>query len=125
MLNAFKLRIRKVAGRFWGSKPSPAATTRPPVQSAKMGETPATTSSSTPEPPSPVADHKLVTLEERAVDQARPIKVIVIGAGISGILAGARLPQKIANLDLTIYEKNSDVGGTWFENRYPGIACGE
>lgn len=26
-------------------------------------------------------------------------------------------------VDLAIYEKNSDVGGTWFENRYPGLAC--
>lgn len=26
-------------------------------------------------------------------------------------------------VDLAIYEKNADVGGTWFENRYPGLAC--
>ena len=26
-------------------------------------------------------------------------------------------------IDLIIYEKNADVGGTWLENRYPGIAC--
>ncbi|OOQ89761.1 putative flavin-binding monooxygenase [Penicillium brasilianum] len=26
-------------------------------------------------------------------------------------------------MDLSIYEKNSDVGGTWLENRYPGVAC--
>jgi cation diffusion facilitator CzcD-associated flavoprotein CzcO len=26
-------------------------------------------------------------------------------------------------MDLTIYEKNADVGGTWLENRYPGVAC--
>ena len=24
---------------------------------------------------------------------------------------------------LTCYEKNSEVGGTWYENRYPGCAC--
>lgn len=24
---------------------------------------------------------------------------------------------------MTIYEKNADVGGTWFENTYPGVAC--
>lgn len=27
------------------------------------------------------------------------------------------------NIELTIYEKNSDVGGTWHENVYPGCAC--
>ena len=33
------------------------------------------------------------------------------------------MPRRIANLELTIYEKNAAVGGTWFENRYPGVAC--
>ncbi|KAF3932520.1 hypothetical protein ABW20_dc0100981 [Dactylellina cionopaga] len=86
-----------------------------------MGETPITTTSSTPEPESPI--EKSVSLEQRAVDESRPIKVIVIGAGISGILAGIRLPQRIPNLELAIYEKNPEVGGTWYENRYPGVAC--
>ena len=58
------------------------------------------------------------------VDYARPMKVIVIGAGISGILAAIRFPQRIPNLDLVVYDKNPEIGGTWFENRYPGVACG-
>jgi cation diffusion facilitator CzcD-associated flavoprotein CzcO len=49
--------------------------------------------------------------------------VVVIGAGISGILAAIRFPQRIPNLSLTVYEKNTDVSGTWLENRYPGCAC--
>lgn len=65
-----------------------------------------------------------VPATEQAIDNVRQIKVICIGAGISGILAGIRLPQKIKNLDLTIYEKNEDIGGTWFENRYPGVSSG-
>ncbi len=44
--------------------------------------------------------------------------VTVIGAGMSGILAGIRLKQ--AGVPFTIIEKNTDVGGTWFENTYPG-----
>lgn len=55
---------------------------------------------------------------EAPVDFARPIKVICIGAGMSGILCGIRFPQRIANLDLTIYDKNDDVGGVWYENKY-------
>ncbi|KAK6345752.1 hypothetical protein TWF718_007659 [Orbilia javanica] len=86
-----------------------------------MGETLAGTASSTPEPQSPA--EKPVTLEQRSVDEARPIKVIVMGAGLSGIIAGIRLPQRIENIDLVIYEKNPEVGGTWYENRYPGVAC--
>ncbi len=44
--------------------------------------------------------------------------VIVIGAGISGLCAGVMLGQ--AGIPYTIVEKNETVGGTWFENRYPG-----
>jgi 4-hydroxyacetophenone monooxygenase len=44
--------------------------------------------------------------------------VIVIGAGMSGLLAGIRLRE--AGIPFTIVEKNADVGGTWFENTYPG-----
>ncbi|OQV04653.1 hypothetical protein CLAIMM_09506 [Cladophialophora immunda] len=62
-------------------------------------------------------------VERRSINDLRPIKVMVIGAGVSGIIAGIRFPQRIPNLDLVIYDKNPDVGGTWFENRYPGIAC--
>ena|SRR5271170_2321898 len=74
-------------------------------------------------------------LENRSIDYARPIKVrpqphsatysqvICIGAGINGIITAIRFPQKIRNLSLVVYEKNADVGGTWFENTYPGVAC--
>ena len=42
----------------------------------------------------------------------------MIGAGMSGLLAGIRLAE--AGVEFTIIEKNPGVGGTWFENRYPG-----
>ena len=46
------------------------------------------------------------------------MKVLIIGAGMSGLLAGIRLKQ--AGVAFTIIEKNADVGGTWLENIYPG-----
>ncbi len=49
---------------------------------------------------------------------AKAMKVVVVGAGMSGLLAGIRLKQ--AGVDFTIVEKNADVGGTWLENVYPG-----
>jgi cation diffusion facilitator CzcD-associated flavoprotein CzcO len=67
--------------------------------------------------------HPLIS--ERAVDEPRPLKVIYLGAGISGINAAIQLPKYVPNIELVIYDKNADVGGTWFENRYPGCACGE
>jgi 4-hydroxyacetophenone monooxygenase len=44
--------------------------------------------------------------------------VVVIGCGQSGLLAGIRLKE--AGIPFTIIEKNAGVGGTWYENSYPG-----
>lgn len=44
--------------------------------------------------------------------------VLVIGAGMSGLLQGLRLQE--AGIPFSIVEKNDSVGGTWYENRYPG-----
>ncbi|MFC5827667.1 flavin-containing monooxygenase [Nonomuraea insulae] len=48
----------------------------------------------------------------------RRFHVVIVGAGMSGLLAGHRLGQ--AGVPYTIVEKNGDVGGTWLENTYPG-----
>ncbi|KAL1943925.1 hypothetical protein VTO73DRAFT_3743 [Trametes versicolor] len=63
------------------------------------------------------------TIGDFCIDEYRPVKVIVIGAGFSGITAGIRFPQKIPNVDIVIYEKNAAIGGTWYNNNYPGLAC--
>lgn len=44
--------------------------------------------------------------------------VIVIGAGMGGLNAAVQLAH--AGIPFTVLEKNSEVGGTWYENRYPG-----
>ncbi|KDR85545.1 hypothetical protein GALMADRAFT_234472 [Galerina marginata CBS 339.88] len=62
-------------------------------------------------------------LGDFSIDEARPIKVVAIGAGYSGIVAGIRFRQRIKNLDLTIYDSLAGVGGTWFANTYPGLQC--
>jgi 4-hydroxyacetophenone monooxygenase len=49
---------------------------------------------------------------------AAKMSVVVIGAGMSGLLMGFRLSQ--AGVPFTIFDKNPDVGGTWLENTYPG-----
>jgi hypothetical protein len=58
------------------------------------------------------------------IDYYRPMKVICIRASMSGLQTGVQFPQKIRNLELVIYEKNADVGGTGYESRYPDLACG-
>jgi cation diffusion facilitator CzcD-associated flavoprotein CzcO len=49
------------------------------------------------------------------------MRIIVIGAGMAGILAAIKLQE--AGLEFAIYEKADRLGGTWRENTYPGIAC--
>lgn len=44
--------------------------------------------------------------------------VVVIGCGESGLLAGIRLKE--AGIPFTIVERNAGVGGTWYQNTYPG-----
>ena len=59
------------------------------------------------------------------IDRA-PIKedvdAVIVGAGFSGLLAAASL-LKEGVTDIRVIEKGSDVGGTWYWNRYPGCRC--
>jgi cation diffusion facilitator CzcD-associated flavoprotein CzcO len=62
-------------------------------------------------------------LQERSVDHGKEIRATIIGAGVSGICMYIRLLQYVPNIRVTILDKNPSVGGTWYENRYPGVAC--
>ena len=48
-------------------------------------------------------------LENHPIDEVRPLKVAVIGGGLSGILAGIMLPLKVPGIQLKIFEKNKDL----------------
>ncbi|KAJ4321385.1 hypothetical protein N0V94_002922 [Neodidymelliopsis sp. IMI 364377] len=54
---------------------------------------------------------------------SRKMRVLTIGAGLSGIQIAYHIQKSCENVELVVYEKNADIGGTWFENRYPGCAC--
>jgi cation diffusion facilitator CzcD-associated flavoprotein CzcO len=49
-------------------------------------------------------------------------RILIVGAGMSGMLAAMRLMQS-GYTNITIYEKASEVGGTWRDNTYPGLRC--
>jgi 4-hydroxyacetophenone monooxygenase len=46
------------------------------------------------------------------------LDVVVIGAGVSGLLTSIKLTE--AGIGHVVLEKNAEVGGSWWENRYPG-----
>ncbi|TGO63016.1 hypothetical protein BOTNAR_0106g00120 [Botryotinia narcissicola] len=60
--------------------------------------------------------------KEYPLGTMRPVKVISIGAGVSGINMARALKRHGTNIEHIVYDKNPEVGGTWFENCYPGCA---
>jgi cation diffusion facilitator CzcD-associated flavoprotein CzcO len=50
------------------------------------------------------------------------VDVAIVGAGFGGLLVGARL-RELGVQGIRLIDKAADVGGTWYWNRYPGIAC--
>jgi cyclohexanone monooxygenase len=49
-------------------------------------------------------------------------EILVVGAGFAGLLLWYKL-RAAGIFDVRFCEKGGDVGGTWYWNRYPGIAC--
>lgn len=52
----------------------------------------------------------------------REPRIVVVGAGVSGITA-AHVLTSDGFTDVTVLEKGDDVGGVWHWNRYPGLTC--
>ena len=59
-------------------------------------------------------------IEREALDDA--CEILVVGAGFAGLLLWYRL-REAGFTDVRFCERGGDVGGTWYWNRYPGIAC--
>ncbi|MFJ8476765.1 neopentalenolactone/pentalenolactone D synthase [Kitasatospora sp. NPDC094011] len=54
---------------------------------------------------------------------ADEVDVAVVGAGIGGLLVGARLRQSCGFERIRLIDEAGDVGGTWYWNRFPGLKC--
>ncbi|KAF2196341.1 FAD/NAD(P)-binding domain-containing protein [Delitschia confertaspora ATCC 74209] len=63
------------------------------------------------------------SIRERPMGTKKMIKVMLMGAGAAALNFFKQAEEEMENMDIVCYEKNSDVGGTWLENRYPGCAC--
>jgi len=71
----------------------------------------------------PLQPDAAYTVQEKPLGSTRHIRIVGIGAGASGLNLLRTLRLNLTDYEVTIYEKNADVGGTWFENRYPGCRC--
>lgn len=49
--------------------------------------------------------------------------VLIVGAGESGIAMACRLKGELGFDQFRIFDRQSGAGGTWWINRYPGVAC--
>ena len=56
---------------------------------------------------------------DRSTAKARTLRLAVIGAGASGIVTAIKL-RELGISDIAIFEKATDLGGTWRDNTYPG-----
>ncbi|KGO39456.1 hypothetical protein PEX1_081940 [Penicillium expansum] len=63
------------------------------------------------------------TVLEEPLGSTRHVKIITIGAGASGLNMIRTLRNNLLNTENVVYEKNPDIGGTWYENGYPGCQC--
>lgn len=53
------------------------------------------------------------------------LRVACVGAGASGLCLAYKMERQLVpdSWELTLFEKNPQFGGTWYENTYPGVAC--
>ena len=53
------------------------------------------------------------------------LRVACVGAGASGLCLAYKMEKMLepGSWELTLFEKNAQFGGTWYENTYPGVAC--
>lgn len=68
----------------------------------------------------PLHSFVMFVIKDSPVENHRRLKIRIIGAGYSGIYLGIRIPQRLRNVDLRIYEKEDQTGGKWWVNKYPG-----
>lgn len=68
-------------------------------------------------------DHDTYRILPQFHSQPKKLRVICAGAGSGGLLLAYKMQKFMSDFELICYEKNPEVGGTWYENRYPGCAC--
>ena len=63
----------------------------------------------------------MVSAASNDTGQTPSVDAIIVGAGFAGLYMLHRLRE--LGLSAIVFEQGSDVGGTWYWNRYPGARC--
>lgn len=92
-----------------------AVPSTPPVESPKLFES----------APWSSTNARGYTIPEIDYGTPRPIKVIAVGAGISGIALAHAVATSGPGIELQAYEIADNYSGTWHWNIYDGVRCGE
>src|SRR5215211_8478742 len=50
-------------------------------------------------------------------------EAVIVGAGFAGVGMAIRLKRDLGIEDVVVLERSPGIGGTWWDNRYPGCAC--
>lgn len=90
-----------------------------PVEVDKLSQQYSASKSSAAKPAS-ATSYEILDQPSRST---RRLRVVTIGAGASAINFAHDVDTSSLDIDLTCYDKNPEIGGTWYENRYPGCAC--
>ena len=64
----------------------------------------------------PIENEQGYRINETPMGTRRPLRIIVLGAGASGINFVKKAQDDLENIEVVCYEKNAEVGGTWLEN---------
>jgi cation diffusion facilitator CzcD-associated flavoprotein CzcO len=67
-------------------------------------------------------DQETPVTADAAPSAPREVEMIIVGAGFSGVGLGIQLRRRGFD-DFVILERAEDVGGSWRDNTYPGVAC--
>ncbi|TVY86466.1 putative sterigmatocystin biosynthesis monooxygenase [Lachnellula willkommii] len=74
--------------------------------------------------PTPMpSENATYSVSETSLGTTRHVRIVTIGAGASGINMIRTLREHLTDYEHVVYEKNPSIGGTWYENRYPGCTC--
>lgn len=66
-----------------------------------------------------------IPIHEEPAFTPRKLRIICVGAGFSGLTLALKIKHELQLddvVDYVLYNRNDEIGGTWAENRYPGVA---